>query len=126
MRLNTGDKIVYERTFTEKDLNEFAELSSFWGKHHEVPNDKGEYLLQGLMTASLTNKIGGDYDILVYRMEFDFVNKAYTGRKLICENIVDKVYDKNGKNFIDISSEVFEENNKTVLKAKLFGILLDL
>lgn len=41
MRLNKGDEVIYERVFTEKDLNDYAENANFWGKHHESPNDKG-------------------------------------------------------------------------------------
>lgn len=125
MRLNKGDEIIYERVFTKKDLYDYAVNANFWGKHHENPNDKGEYLLQGLLTASLTNKIGGDYDILMYRMEFDFLKKAYTNRKLKCVNIIDNVENKNNKNFIDIKSDVYDENGDHLIHAILKGILLD-
>lgn len=125
MRLNKGDKIIYERVFTKKDVYDYAENSNFWGKHHESPNEKGEYLLQGLLTASLTNKIGGDYDILMYRMEFDLLKKAYTERKLKCINLVEKVENKSGRNFIDIISDVYDENGDHLLHGILKGILLD-
>lgn len=125
MRLNKDDEVVYERVFTEKDLKDYATIANFWGKHHEIPNDKSEYLLQGLLTASLTNKIGGDYDILMYKMEFDFLKKAYTGRKLKCVNVVDSLINKGGKNFIDIISDVYDENGDHLLHGFLRGILLD-
>lgn len=125
MRLNKDDEVVYERVFTEKDLKDYAIIANFWGKHHEIPNDRGEYLLQGLLTASLTNKIGGDYDILMYKMEFDFLKKAYTGRKLKCVNVVDSLINKGGKNFIDIISDVYDENGDHLLHGFLRGILLD-
>ena len=125
MRLNKGDEVIYERVFTEKDLRDYAENANFWGKHHESPNADGEYLLQGLLTASLTNKIGGDYGILMYRMEFDFIKKAYTGRKIRCVNIVENLENKRGKNFIDIFSDVYDENGDHLLHGFLRGILLD-
>lgn len=125
MRLNEGDKIIYERVFSKKDVYDYAENSNFWGKHHENPNDKGEYLLQGLLTASLTNKIGGDYDILMYKMDFDFLKKAYTGRKIKSINVVDNIENKKGKNFIDIRSDVYDENGDHLIHAILKGILLD-
>ena len=125
MRLNKDDEVVYERVFTEKDLKDYATIANFLGKHHEIPNDKGEYLLQGLLTASLTNKIGGEYDILMYRMEFDFIKKAYTGRKIKCVNLVENVENKRGKNFIDIVSDVYDENGDHLLHGFLRGILLD-
>lgn len=125
MRLNKGDEVIYERVFTEKDLRDYAANANFWGKHHESPNDDGEYLLQGLLTASLTNKIGGDYDILMYRMEFDFIKKAYTGRKIKCVNLVESVENKRDKNFIDIVSDVYDENGDHLLHGFLRGILLD-
>ena len=81
--------------------------------------------MQGLLTASLTNKIGGDYDILMYKMEFDFLKKAYTGRKLKCVNVVDSLINKGGKNFIDIISDVYDENGDHLLHGFLRGILLD-
>lgn len=125
MRLNKGEKIIYERVFTKKDVYDYAENANFWGKHHESPNDRGEYLLQGLLTASLTNKIGGDYDILMYKMDFDFLKKAYTGRKIKSINVVDNVENKRGKNFIDITSDVYYENGDHLIHAILKGILLD-
>ena len=125
MRLNKGEKIIYERVFTKKDLYDYAANANFWGKHHESPNDRGEYLLQGLLTASLTNKIGGDYDILMYKMDFDFLKKAYTGRKIKSINVVDNVENKRGKNFIDITSDVYDENGDHLIHAILKGILLD-
>lgn len=125
MRLNKGEKIIYERVFTKKDVYDYAENANFWGKHHESPNDRGEYLLQGLLTASLTNKIGGNYDILMYKMDFDFLKKAYTGRKIKSINVVDNVENKRGKNFIDITSDVYDENGDLLIHAILKGILLD-
>lgn len=125
MRLNKGEKIIYERVFTKKDVYDYAENANFWGKHHESPNDRGEYLLQGLLTASLTNKIGGDYDILMYKMDFDFLKKAYTGIKIKSINVVDNVENKRGKNFIDITSDVYDENGDHLIHAILKGILLD-
>lgn len=125
MRLNKGEKIIYERVFTKKDVYDYAENANFWGKHHESPNDRGEYLLQGLLTASLTNKIGGDYDILMYKMDFDFLKKAYTGRKIKSINVVDNVENKRGKNFIDITSDVYDKNGDHLIHAILKGILLD-
>lgn len=125
MRLNKGEKIIYERVFTKKDVYDYAENANFWGKHHESPNYRGEYLLQGLLTASLTNKIGGDYDILMYKMDFDFLKKAYTGRKIKSINVVDNVENKRGKNFIDITSDVYYENGDHLIHAILKGILLD-
>lgn len=97
MRLNNGDEVIYVRVFTEKDLRDYAENANFWGKCHESPKADGKYLLQGLLTASLTNKIGGDQAILMYRMEFDFIKKSYTGRKIKCVNKVENLENKRGK-----------------------------
>ncbi|MDU1953950.1 MAG: hypothetical protein E7G36_05785 [Peptoniphilus rhinitidis] len=125
MKLNKDDEVIYERIFTEKDVYDYAKNANFWGKHHKGPNEKGEYLLQGLLTASLTNKIGGDYDILMYKMEFDFLKKAYTGRKIKSINVVDNIENKKDRNFIDITSDVYDENGDHLLHGILRGILLD-
>lgn len=120
-----GQQITYQRTFTSEEVQEYMKLGDFVGKHHEIPNEEGQYLLQGLLTASLTNKIGGDYNIIVYRMEFDFVSKAYTHREMTCVNTVEDVVEKRGKTHLTISSVVTDDRGTVVLKGLLKGIALD-
>lgn len=54
-----------------------------------------------------------------------FLKKAYTGRKIKSINVVDNIENKNGKNFIDITSDVYDENGEHLLHGILKGILLD-
>lgn len=125
MELQKGQTIVYRRTFTQKEVENYMVLGDFVGKHHEIPNEEGQYLLQGLLTASLTNKIGGDYNIIVYRMEFDFVNKAYTDREMTCTNYIDEIVEKRGKKHLTISSKILDDQGTLVLQGLLQGIALE-
>lgn len=125
MEFQKGQVITYQRTFTKKEVQEYMVIGDFVGKHHEIPNEEGQYLLQGLLTAGLTNKIGGDYNIIVYRMEFDFLNKAYTDREMTCVNHIDDVMEKHGKKHLIISSTVTDDRGIVVLKGRLKGIQLE-
>lgn len=61
----------------------------------------------------------------MYHMEFDFIKKAYAGRKIKCVNNVENLENKRGKNFIDIVSNIYDENGDHLLHRFLRGILLD-
>ena len=50
MNIKVGQKAVYERTFTTKDIETFAELSGDKGSHHVNPDAEGRIMVQGLLT----------------------------------------------------------------------------
>ena len=48
-------------------------------------------MVQGLLTATLPTKIGGDLDMVARRMEFEFVRPVYTGDTVTCGATVEDV-----------------------------------
>jgi len=64
MKLQVGEKITFERTFTKEDVALFTEVSKDEGVHHVTPDEQGRFVVQGLLTSTLPIKIGGDYNVL--------------------------------------------------------------
>ena len=65
-------KITFERTFTREDVALFTEVSKDEGVHHVTPDEQGRFVVQGLLTSTLPTKIGGDYNVLARKMDFEF------------------------------------------------------
>jgi 3-hydroxybutyryl-CoA dehydratase len=55
------------------------------GSHHVTPDEQGRLVVQGLLTATLPTKIGGDYNVLARTMNFEFLSPVFTGDTIICE-----------------------------------------
>lgn len=124
--LKKGDRIIYSKTFTKEEVAYFGKTMGFMGRHHEIANDQDQLLNQGLLTAILTNRIGGEYNILMYRMEFDFLKKVWTGEEMTVINDVTSIVEKKSRQHIEIESNIYNESDELVLKAILKGILLDI
>jgi acyl dehydratase len=84
MHPEEGETVTYERTFTHEDVRRFVEVSDDRGTHHLEPDEEGRLLVHGLLTATLPTKVGGDYDVLASRMEFEFRRPVRTGEPLRC------------------------------------------
>src|SRR5690625_6682422 len=78
MSLNVGDIINFERTFTKEDVELFTQISKDKGDHHTTPDEQGRFVIQGLLTATLPTKIGGDHSVLARTMNFEFLRPVFT------------------------------------------------
>ncbi|WCK55514.1 hotdog domain-containing protein [Aneurinibacillus sp. Ricciae_BoGa-3] len=119
----TGHTITWERTFTRQDVEYFCELSGDKGEHHLIPDDDGRLIVQGLLTATLPTKIGGDYNVFARNMQFNFLRPVFTGDTITCTVTITQ-YEKQ-ETRINISS-VFEctnQNDKKVLEGSFEGII---
>ena len=123
--LNVGDIITFERTFTIRDVELFTEISNDEGIHHLTPDDQGRLVIQGLLTATLPTKIGGDHNVLARTMNFEFSRPVYTGDTIICEVKIEK-YERQENNRTAIMASFFckNQNEKEVLKGDFSGVIL--
>ncbi|MEM4780746.1 MAG: MaoC/PaaZ C-terminal domain-containing protein [Halalkalicoccus sp.] len=80
-----GDTRTHERTFTPEDVRRFGELSGDTQPIHTDPDEDGRLIVQGLLTATIPTKIGGDLEFLARTMEYDFRRPVYTGETITCE-----------------------------------------
>ena len=83
--MRVGDIIAWERTFTVEEVNAFTLISGDAGTHHIAPDEQGHLLVQGLLTATLPTKIGGDLNLLARELDFQFLKPVYTGDTIRCE-----------------------------------------
>lgn len=83
--LEVGRVHTFERTFTDEDIRAFGELSGDRGAHHVVAGPGGRLMAQGLLTATMPTKIGGDVDFVAREMWFEFVRPVWSGDTVRCD-----------------------------------------
>ncbi|PSP76173.1 dehydratase [Halobacteriales archaeon QS_1_68_20] len=120
-----GDTRTYSRTFTTEAVRQFADLSKDQGYHHVVENDEGQFVLHGLLTATLPTKLGGDVNYVARTMEFEFPRPAYTGVEITCEMTVERVDERDGGRTELAASFVCEaESGEVVMRGRSEGVLM--
>ncbi|MGG3563322.1 hotdog domain-containing protein [Neobacillus rhizosphaerae] len=125
MPLKVGKIITFERTFTVRDVELFTEVSGDAGIHHLTPDEQGRLVVQGLLTATLPTKVGGDHNVLARNMNFEFLRPVFTGDTIICEVTIEK-YERqeNNRTAIIASFLCKNQNEKEVLKGEFSGVIL--
>ncbi|WP_462409436.1 hotdog domain-containing protein [Neobacillus sp. Marseille-QA0830] len=125
MSLKVGDIITFERTFTVRDVELFTEISGDEGVHHITPDEQGRLVIQGLLTATLPTKVGGDANVLARNMNFEFLRPVFTGDTIICEVKIEK-YERQENNRTAIHATFLckNQNEKEVLKGDFSGVIL--
>ena len=125
MSLKVGDIISFERTFTQKDVERFTEVSGDEGVHHLTPDEQGRLVVQGLLTATLPTKVGGDHNVLARTMTFEFLRPVFTDDTIICSVKIEQ-YEKqeNNRSAITASFRCKNQKDKEVLLGEFAGIIL--
>ncbi|QHK04493.1 hotdog domain-containing protein [Bacillus velezensis] len=125
MSLKVGDIITFERTFTVRDVELFTAISGDEGIHHITPDEKGRLVVQGLLTATLPTKVGGDHNVLARKMNFEFLRPVFTEDTIICEVKIEK-YERQENNRISILATFLciNQNEKQVLSGNFSGVIL--
>lgn len=124
--MKIGDIITFERTFTTKDVELFTEVSCDEGVHHITPDDQGRLVIQGLLTATLPTKIGGDANVLARTMNFEFIRPVFTGDTIKCEVEIQSYEWEESKKRTSIGTTFTCKNQdgKEVLKGSFAGVIL--
>ncbi|MFB5087740.1 enoyl-CoA hydratase [Psychrobacillus sp. PGGUH221] len=123
--LKVGEIITFERAFTIRDVELFTDISGDEGIHHRTLDEQGRLVIQGLLTATLPTKIGGDNNVLARTMNFEFLRPVYTGDIIICEVKIEK-YERQENNRTTIIASFLCKNQheKEVLKGNFAGVIL--
>ncbi|MGG0187445.1 FAS1-like dehydratase domain-containing protein [Bacillus rhizoplanae] len=125
MIIKTGDVFTWERTFTEEDVLQFGRFSGDQGRHHIEHDEKGRLMVQGLLTASIVTKIGGDVNYIAREMVSEFIRPVFTGDTIICEITLTKVEQMEGFKKVEIKSVYRNQNGKEVILGSSHGIIRD-
>lgn len=125
MGLQVGEIITFERTFTKEDVVLFTKISKDEGVHHVTPDEQGRFVVQGLLTATLPTKVGGDYNVLARKMDFEFLRPVFSGDTIRCDVIIEQFEpDEKNRTKITAAFTCMNQFEKEVLKGSFSGIIL--
>ena len=122
-KLEVGRKSTYIRTFTSEDVAAFAEISGDKGIHHMEPDSKGRVMVQGLLTATLPTKLGGDLNYIARVLRFEFVRPVFVGDTITCEGVVRRVERGPGRLDVSLSVVCLNQDGKEVMRGSSEGII---
>jgi 3-hydroxybutyryl-CoA dehydratase len=121
--MEVGDISTWERTFTLDDVAQFAQISGDQGRHHMETDAQGRVLVQGLLTATLPTKLGGDIDFIAREMVFEFLRPVFTGDAIRCQNTVTSVEKQEKQTRMEISCICRNQAGKEVLTCRIRGLV---
>lgn len=123
MSLKVGDTITFKRTFTTEDVELFTKVSGDKGAHHVTPDEQGRLVIQGLLTATLPTKIGGDHSLLARKMTFEFLRPVFTTDTICCEVTIEQFRKQGERTLIAASFTCQNQKEKEVLKGDFSGVI---
>ena len=80
-------------------------------------------MVQGLLTATIPTKLGGDMNYIARRIVYDFVRPVFTGDTITCEGTVEKVEPAEGRLNVFLSFVCRNQAGKEVLRGTTEGII---
>ena len=120
-----GSRSTWSRVFTVEDVRHFSEVSGDLGAHHVELDAQGRLMVQGLLTATLPTKLGGDLNYLAREMVFEFLRPVFTGEAIECVSTTTKVEKQPGRTYAEFAISCTNPSGKEVLRASTKGIILD-
>lgn len=118
-----GDTHTHERTFTTEDVERFGEISGDQQPIHTDPDEEGRLIVQGLLTATIPTKIGGDLEYLAREMEFTFRRPVYTGETITCTWETESVTEREDRFEASGMAVLENEESETVLVGEFDGLI---
>lgn len=80
-------------------------------------------MVQGLLTASLPTKIGGDLNYIASRMTFEFLRPVFVGDTVTCEGTVTGVEGAEDRLRVSMSISCRNQEGIEVLRGGTEGII---
>lgn len=121
--MKVGDRLSWERTFTEEDIRLFGKLSGDEGTHHISPDDAGRLMVHGLLTATLPTKIGGDINFIARDMYFIFYRPVFAGDTVRCEVEIVELGEESGFYHLKSRWSCRNQHGKEVMSGEAHGIV---
>lgn len=123
--MQVGDVSAWERTFTIEDVEQFGRISGDLGIHHVKPDAQGRLLVQGLLTATLPTKLGGDLNFIARELTFEFLRPVFTSDTIRCENTITRVEKQEGSTLVEATYVCRNQYGKEVLTGHTRGLIRD-
>jgi acyl dehydratase len=84
---------------------------------------QGRVMAQGLLTATLPTKLGGDMNYIARHVVFDFARPVFAGDTVTCVGTVEKVEPAEGRLNVFLSFVCHNQDGKEVLRGRTEGIV---
>jgi len=123
--LEVGGQARWSRVFTVEDVRRFSEVSGDRGVHHVEVDADGRLMVQGLLTATLPTKLGGDLSYLAREMVFEFLRPVFSGDRIECVSTATRVERQPGRTYAEFAISCTNQAGKEVLRATSKGVILD-
>ena len=85
--------------------------------------DQGRVMVQGLLTATLPTKIGGDLNFIAREMMFEFLRPVFTGETITTDVTFTKVEEQERRLCASVEAVCINEAGKEVLLAHIRGFV---
>lgn len=121
--MQVGDITAWERSFTVEEVRQFGQLTGDQGVHHVEHDEQGRLMVQGLLTATLPTKIGGDMNYIARGMSFEFLRPVFTGDTIRCEVTITYLEKVDNRTNMSADGVCRNQNGKEVLKFRTHGII---
>ncbi len=121
--MQVGDVTSWERTFTVEDVLLFGQISGDQGIHHVRPDEQGRLMVQGLLTATLPTKLGGDMNYIARNMTYEFLRPVFTGDTIRCEVTITRLEQQDGRMAMSAEGICRNQHGKEVLLFQTNGII---
>jgi 3-hydroxybutyryl-CoA dehydratase len=123
--LKAGDTFTLTRTFTEKDVEAFTDVTR---DHNPIHSSQRFVALKGfdgrichgLLVGAMITEMGGQMGWLASGMNFRFKQPVYIGDTITCRCTLVAV---DRKNRAEADAVFSNQHGETVLEASLFGVL---
>lgn len=125
MEIKTGHVYSHDRSFTEEEVLQFGVITGDQGRHHVERDEKGRFMVQGLLTASIGTKIGGDLNYIAREMKTEFIRPVFTGDTITCKIKLTNVEQKEGFKKVAMETVYYNQHGKEVLVGSSHGIIRD-
>jgi 3-hydroxybutyryl-CoA dehydratase len=124
-RLGPGTTVRFSRTFTEKDVEAFGDITRDYNPVHYEPGfaeQKGfsGLVCHGLLVGSMICEPGGQWAWLASGMSFRFLKPVYIGDTITCEMVIQEV---NERGRAKARASFTNREGQTVMLAELTGFL---
>lgn len=123
--MQVGDVTVWERIFTIEDVRLFGQLSGDQGIHHVELDEQGRLMVQGLLTATLPTKLGGDMNYIARELVFEFLRPVFTGDTIRCESTITHLEKADGYTKMAAKWVCRNQQGKEVMTGHTHGIIRD-
>lgn len=124
MGQDDSSKISFSRTFTQEDIEIFANNSLVQDIHQATSTDKDRQIVRGFITATLSTNFGGVNDVLTQSMNFKFLSSLYIRDTITCKTRKEKHAQKqNGRVSVQASFICINTEKVEIVKGMFLGVI---